>query len=93
MKNTKRAMEFDIYCDFDLNTRAQRFAGKHVADRTVIEVRSKRRWFKTDPRVIVTFKTEASRTDIYRSFVEDFKDYSMEIIGRELYIRNKEESQ
>ena len=92
MKSIRWVRKYNIRCDFDLNARVQKFAGRHSVERTVIEVRSRKRLFKADPRVTVTFKTNfGSRTSIYKSFIEEFKDYDLKIKGTRLSVYKQKE--
>lgn len=88
---TNKTRKYNIYCDFDNNAKAQRFATKHAFEKTVVEVRSIKRWFRADPRVNVTFKSNERRTDIYRSFIEEFKEYDLEIEGTCMFVYRKKE--
>lgn len=91
MKTANKVRTYDIYCDFDANAKARRFAERHAHERTVIEVRSRRRWFRADPLVTITFKTDKQRVDIYKTFIEEFKDSDLEIVGTQLYVYKKKE--
>ena len=91
MKTTNKIRTYEVYCDFDTNGKARRFAERLAFERTVVEVRSRKRWFKADPKVIVTFKTEECGNNVYKWFIDEFKEYNLEIVGRQLYVYNKME--
>lgn len=91
--NKQKVKTYEIYCDFDISSRVQRFATRWAAERTVIEVRSRRRLFRADPLVIIKFKTDEDKTNIYKNFIEEFKDGDLDIEGMTLFVYKKKEEE
>lgn len=91
--NKNKSKIYEVYCDFDINSRVQRFATRWAAERTVVEVRSHRRLFRADPLVIIKFKTNEDKADIYKNFIEEFKDGDLDIEGMTLFVYKKKEEE
>lgn len=84
--NKQKVKTYEVYCDFDISSRVQRFATRWAAERTIIEVRSHRRLLRADPLVIIKFKTNGGNADIYKNFIEEFKDGDLDIEGTTLFV-------
>lgn len=82
----KKFNTYEVYCDFGLNDKAQRFAKKHSRENTVVEVRALRGIRKAESPVRLKFITEDRNTDIYKDFLAEFNNHDMKIKGTRLYV-------
>ena len=80
---------YKVYCDLDQNAKVRQFAEKHAAMGTVVETRAHGCLLKTNLRVTITFKSHDHEAQIYRAFMDDFKNHDIKIHGRTMSVRKE----
>ena len=87
--NTKKAKTYRVVCELEKTVDVREFAEKHTAVGAVAEVRVYGRMFSKHPRVIISFKSNESETNIYKAFMEEFNNYDVKINGRNMTINKR----
>ena len=87
--NTKKVKTYRIVCELEKTTIVREFAEKHAAVGAVAEVRVYGRMFSKHPHVIVSFKSSENETNIYKAFMDEFKNYDVKINGRNMTINKQ----
>lgn len=68
---------YQIVCDLGKTTVVREFAKRYSAKNTVAEVRVYGRMFSKHPRVIVSFKSNETETNIHKAFMDEFENYDI----------------
>lgn len=85
----KKVNTYKIYCDLDKNERVRKFAEKHSAAGTVVETRAHGYLLSKNLRVTITFKSHDHEAQIYRAFIEEFRNYDIKIHGKSMSVQKE----
>lgn len=77
---------YKVYCDLDQNKKVRQFAEEHAAMGTVVETRAHGSLLDRNVRVTVTFKSYDHEPQIYRAFLDIFKNREVKIQGKSLSV-------